>query len=971
MSTRLKWFSLNLGLVLILIIKASVFGEIQKRENVFNVCDFGAVGDGKILNTHAIQKAIDTCTEAGGGTVYFPAGTFKAGTFYLKSNITLYLDTGATILGSKDMKDYVESEHLYGSRYFFIYGGNVKNVSIVGGGKIDGNMALDNGGYGPLAVIFEHSENILIRDIDIINSAGTAPCIHYSNHVDIIRVNILNSLGAGITATCCQDLLIDGVLVDNSTDDPIVLKNEKNEGGPGSFGFLTKDVIITNTTIRNTSHGAIKIGTGTAGVFRDIVVNNCTFENTGPMFLIELMRPKKKETTERLIENIIFSNIVLKNVERMFRWTSLGVVGPIIRNISINNIIADGVHTPSIIYGLPEAPISDLTFNNIKVTYRGDPAPYWLKARYVNGMKLNNVQLQLGGAIESALVFENGKRLELNAVNVQGIKGNGPVIKLNQVKGAYIHNMQLPEIETFLYAEGDETEDISLVGNDFSKAKIPFDASGEVKGETVFPKAEKISFSKLEVTKEISSNEGFEVNVTHTNTGETGVFKTDVYVGGKVACSKWLWLKTGENRTVTLITPKYFKPQRYEIKAGHLTTTAKVKPTPAAFESGVIKKINSPATAGELTTVTVSLKNIGGTKGTKEVKLYAGDKVVAFKNVALIPGEEKDVTIEHKFKQAGPYKLKIADSPVWHFSTFTNTEAHFYQTRKGVVIKAAGGQKSSTHNEDKYGAVYMKMKGDFVSTVKLISQKAANSNSNAGLMVRNDISRPAKSPGYVVLYRRPKYAGSIDWRGDLDGDGLTDVISYAHGIQGRTFPMWLKIEKAGENFIGYSSRDGSLWQKAQIQTTAIMEGKYEIPFTNEIQEVGMYVNDQSATNSMSRVEFQDFKIEQRVPAMFQNLTISKTTIGINEPVSISATITNTGTVQGPVKVGLFIDGHEPFCRWIDLKPGESRVEFFKLTPAEIQKALWYVVLPGYISGTHEITIGSALPQMITIKGSKN
>ena len=955
-----------LSLILVFIYAANTIGAVQIKDNIYNVRDYGAVGDGKILNTQAIQKAIEACAEAGGGTVYFPSGTYKAGSLYLKSNITFFISTGATLLGSKNMKDYDESEHLYGSRFFFLYGRNVKNVSIVGGGKIDGNMALDNGGYGPLAVIFEHSENILIRDVDIINSAGTAPCIHYSNHVDIIRVNILNSFGAGITATCCVDLLIDGVLVDNSTDDPIVLKNEKNEGGPGSFGYLTKDVIITNTTIRNTSHGAIKIGTGTAGVFRDIVVNNCTFENTGPMFLIELMRPKKKETTERLIENIIFSNITLRNVERMFRWTSMDVNRPIIRNISINNIIADGVHTPSVIYGLPEAPISDLTFSNIKVTYRGDPAPYWLKARYVNGMKLNNVQLQLGSAIESALVYENGERLELNAMNVQGISGNGPVIKLNQVKGAYIHNMQPPEIETFLYAEGDKTEDISLVGNDFSEAKIPFDASGEVKEGKVFPKAEKISFSNLEVTKEISSNEGFEVNVILTNTGETGAFKADVYVGGKVACSKWLWLETGENRTVTLITPKYFKPQRYEIRTGHLTTTAKVKPTPAAFESGEIVQINSPATAGELTMVTVLLKNIGGTKGTKEVKLYADDKAVASKNVTLAPGEEKEVTVEHKFKQAGPYKLKIADFPVWFFSTFANTEAHFYQTRKGVVIKAAGGPKSSTSDEDKYGTVYMKMKGAFVCTVKLISQKAANSNSNAGLMVRNDISQPAKSPGYVVLYRRPKYAGSIDWRGDLDGNGLTDVISFAHGIQGRTFPMWLKIEKAGKSFVGYSSRDGSLWQKAQIQTTAIMEGKYEIPFTNEIQDVGMYVNDKSATDSMSRVEFQDFKIEQRVPAMFQNLTISKTTVGINEPVSISATITNTGSVQGPVKAGLYIDGHEPFCRWIDLKPGESRVEFFELSPAEIQKALWYVVLPGYISGTHEITIGTAPSKTITV-----
>ena len=206
-----------------------------------------------------------------------------------------------------------------------------------------------------------------------------------------------------------------------------------------------------------------------------------------------------------------------------------------------------------------------------------------------------------------------------------------------------------------------------------------------------------------------------------------------------------------------------------------------------------------------------------------------------------------------------------------------------------------------------------------LSTVKLISQQTDGQDSDAGLRGRNDITQPAKSPGYAVLYRRPKYGGSIDWCGDLDGDGLTDVISFGHGVQAQTFPLWLKIEKVGKSFIGYSSRDGSLWEKAQIQQSAIMEGKYEIPFAAENQGIGIYANEQSASDVMSCVEFQDFKIEQQVLALFQDLKISKTTVGINEPVSISATITNKGSVQGPVKAGLFVDGHEPFTKWINLK----------------------------------------------------
>ena len=937
---------------------ANTTGAVQIENNIYNIRDFGAIGDGKTLNTQAIQKAIDACAEAGGGTVYFPSGTYKAGTFYLKSNVTLYLDMGATILGSKEMKDYVESEHHYGSQYFFIYGRNVKNVSIVGGGTIDGNMALDNNNFGPLALIFEYSENILIRDIDIINSAGTAPCIHYCNHVDIIRVKILDSFGAAISTSCCTDLLIDGVFVDSPRDDPLVLKNE---GKPGSFGFLTKDVIITNTTIRNTSHGAIKIGTGTAGVFRNIVVSNCTFENTGPMFLLDLMRPKKKETLERVIENITFSNIVLKNVERMFRWTSMDVNRPIIRNISINNIIADGVFTPSIIYGLPDAPISDLTFSNIKVTYHGDPAPYWLEARYVKGLKLNNVQLQLGGLIESALIYENGEELELNSVNVQGISGKGPVIKLNQVKGAYIHNMQLPEIEMFLYAKGDETADINLVGNDLSKAKIPFDASNEVRQAAVFPKAEKVSYSNLEVTKEIKANESFKVNVTLTNTGKTGAFKAGVYVDGKLACSKWLWLEQGENRKVILTTPRYYKPQDLEITAGHLTITAKVRPTPVAFEFGEIVKINSPASAGKLTTVTVPLKNIGGDKGIKEVKHYADGEVVASKKVTLGPGEEKDVIIEHVFEQGGQHNLKIADFPIWNFATYTNTEAHYYQTHDKIIIEAGGGKNTLWSGKEEYTTAYLKdIDGDFVVTMYLLSQTVTGAYAEVGFMVRNDITMPGKSPGFVILSVEPKYGAQQQWRADTDGNGSLD--SYDYGWV--RYPMWFKLEKRGKTFTAYTSPYDTLWYKN--------DSVYIIPSADIIQDVGIYANAFSIKNELSRVVLQHFKLEKPVPQQavkYNNLKISNTRVLADECFTVSAIVTNTSSVSGPVKVIFHFDNHEPYAKWIEMESGESREVKFCVTPLDIKEAFRFgfvIVGQDYLHGTHNVTIGTEPPKNMTV-----
>jgi len=948
---------LFLSILFALISSGNAAGISHVKKDIYNICDFGASGDGSTLNTLAIQKTIDACAKAGGGTVYLPNGTFKAGSLYLKSNITFYISPGAILLGSKNMKDYDESDHHYGSKHFFIYGKDVKNVSIVGGGSIDGNMALDNNNFGPLAVIFEYSENILIKDISIINSPGTAPCIHYCNHIDIIRVKILDSFGASISTSCCTDLLIDGVLIENSRDDPIVLKNE---GKPGNFGFLTKDVIITNATIRNTVHGAIKIGTGTAGVFRNIIVSNCTFENTGPMFLLDLMRPKKKITTERVIENISFSNIILRNAERIFRWTSMDVNRPIIRNISIDNVIADGVNTPSIIYGLPDAPISNLTFSNIKVRYNGDPAPYWLKTRYVKGLKLNNIQLQLGGLIESAIIYENGDELELNSVSIHGISGEGPVIKLNQVKGAYIHNMQLPDVETFLYAEGEKTRDISLVGNDLRKAKIPINAAHDVQQTAVYPRAKKVSYSNLEVLKNITANESFTINVTLTNTGKTGAFKASVYIDDKLACSKWTWLKQGENRKVTLTTPRYYKPGNLEITAGHLTVTAKIKPTQAAFKFGETIKINSPAKAGKLTTIAVPLKNIGGERGIKNVKLYADGEVVASKKVSLGPGEEKDVIIEYTFEQSGPHNLKLADFPIWNFATYSNTEAVFYQTHDKIIIEAGGEKNTLWSGKEQYTTAYLKnIEGDFTATMYLLSQTVTGPYAEVGLMARNDITKPGKSPGFVILSVEPKYGAQQQWRADTDGDGTLDNNDYGWG----GYPMWFKLERRGKTFTGYTSPTDKIWYKN--------DSVYLVPSADNIQDVGIFANAFSVKNELSRVVIQHFELEKPVPQQavkYNNLKISREQKSGDEYFTVSAMVTNASSVSGPVKIVFHFDNHQPFVKWINMESGENREVKFRFTPFGLKESFRtgiIIVEKDYWPGPHSVTIGTIPPETLS------
>ena len=114
-------------------------------ERVVDVRDCGAVGDGKTLATEAIQKAIDRCAAQGGGTVRLPEGTWLSGTIYLASRVTLSLEAGATLLGSRNPDDYAHPRVPPGAPegeshriWAMIAGQDLEQVAIRGEGTIDG-----------------------------------------------------------------------------------------------------------------------------------------------------------------------------------------------------------------------------------------------------------------------------------------------------------------------------------------------------------------------------------------------------------------------------------------------------------------------------------------------------------------------------------------------------------------------------------------------------------------------------------------------------------------------------------------------------------------------------------------------------------------------------------------------------------------------------------------------------------------
>ena len=252
------------------------YSHSAPSQSMFDVMAFGATGDGETTDTQAIQKAIDTCAESGGGTVYFAPGTYISGSIHMKSDVTLHLDTGATIRASVEESDFDPYETLdYKTdsdkettyfHYSLIWGENISNVAIIGQGTVDGNRQKRG---GPKPIAFKRCQHITVRDIKIINAPNYCISLLGCDYVNIDGVTILNAYCDGIDPDSCRYVRISNCHIE-SWDDAIVPKSSYALGERRATEFLT----VTNC-ILSTSCNAFKLGTESGGGFKYITVSNC------------------------------------------------------------------------------------------------------------------------------------------------------------------------------------------------------------------------------------------------------------------------------------------------------------------------------------------------------------------------------------------------------------------------------------------------------------------------------------------------------------------------------------------------------------------------------------------------------------------------------------------------------------------------------------------------------------------------
>lgn len=371
---------------------------------IYNVLDYGAVGDGTTNDAAAIQTAIDSCSAAGGGRVLFPGGkVYRSGSLVLKSNVELHLEMGAVLKGSDHLEDYnlfkadlsltstqtaieiptyEKCDYTGSPVLFFLYAKDCENISVTGFGTIDGNEEIfygqvspwhiDGSFYPRVPLLFlENIVHLSILHVTLTGSAFWTTHMIGCNDVLIDGVRILNNLRLancdGIDPDHCKNVRIANCHIETA-DDCIVFKNTANATHYGPC----ENIVVTNCTLMSTS-AAIKFGTESESPFRNILIQNCNINRSNRGISLQLRDSGS-------IENVTFSNI---NIEtRLFskdHWW--GKAEPIaitalkrksdtcvgyIRNIRFQNINCFG-ENGILIYGDSSGNIRDISFLSVSV----------------------------------------------------------------------------------------------------------------------------------------------------------------------------------------------------------------------------------------------------------------------------------------------------------------------------------------------------------------------------------------------------------------------------------------------------------------------------------------------------------------------------------------------------------------------------------------------------------------------------
>ena len=381
----------------------------------FSVREFGAIGDGKTVDSDSINRAIAAAAAAGGGTVYFPSGTYLCHSIHLKSNVGLQFASGTVVLAADPPKikeaskgydppeanrpweDYQDFGHSHWHNSL-IWGEGLENVSICGPGLIWGKGISRGEFQGPIAEIpgvankaiaLRNCHGVTLRDFSVLHGGHFGILASGVDNLTIDNVKI-DTNRAGIDMDSCRNVRVTNCSINAPWDDAICLKSSFALGFPRAAEMIRISDCMVSGSFEEGSlldgtfkrfpedadidrNGRIKLGTESNGGFKNIAITNCVFDGCFGLAILSV--------DGAIIEDVTISNITMRDTVASPIFIRLGsrMRGPAgapvgaIRRVNISNIVSSSTSSLicSMITGIPGHKIEDVKLNNILLRHAG------------------------------------------------------------------------------------------------------------------------------------------------------------------------------------------------------------------------------------------------------------------------------------------------------------------------------------------------------------------------------------------------------------------------------------------------------------------------------------------------------------------------------------------------------------------------------------------------------------------------
>jgi len=457
---------------------------------VLDVKAMGAAGDGRKLDTAAIDKAIAAASAAGGGTVRFPPGEYLCYTIHLKSNVVLYLDQGAKIIaadsplpGDTNTNAYDLAEpnqwdkfQDYGHSHFrnsLFYGEGIENVSIVGPGLIWGRglsrgsgregPRAEQAGVGNKAIALKNCHNITLRDFSILHGGHFGVLATGADNLTVDNLKI-DTNRDGIDIDCCKNVRVSNCMVNSPWDDGICPKSSFALGYAKPTEYVTiSNCYVTGAyeegtmldatykkfapEVRVPRNGRIKFGTESNGGFRNIAISNCVFD-AGQGIALE-------SVDGALLEDIAITNISMRDIVNIPIFLRLGsrMRGPAgvpvgtIKRVLISNVVCSNSasRAASILSGIPGHYIEDVKLNDILIEHRGGGTAADAALRPAEAEDKYPEPTMFGATPAHGFYIRHVDGLEMTNVEIRAAKEDArPAFVLDDVKHCDFGRIQAP-----------------------------------------------------------------------------------------------------------------------------------------------------------------------------------------------------------------------------------------------------------------------------------------------------------------------------------------------------------------------------------------------------------------------------------------------------------------------------------------------------------------------------------------------